>query len=88
VIEYSRQPGSVIMPAQRYEQVADDLRTKIKSGAYPPGSHLPSRRDLMVEYRCSDTVIGKAMMLLRGEHLIETLPGVGVIVAEPASPNG
>lgn len=70
------------MPAQRYEQVADDLRQKIADGTYSPGQRLPSRVQLMAEYQVSDTVIGKAMMLLRAKKLIETLPGVGVIVAE------
>lgn len=73
------------MPAQRYEQVAEDLRRKIQSGEYPPGSRLPSRAHLMRHYGVSDTVIGKAMMLLRVEGLTETLAGVGVIVVEPKS---
>ncbi|MGC9667941.1 winged helix-turn-helix domain-containing protein [Planosporangium sp. 12N6] len=68
------------MPKQRYEEVADDLRGKIKNGEYPPGSRLPSRAELMREYQCSDTVIGKAMMLLRAEGLTETQAGVAVYV--------
>ncbi|MCW2900115.1 MAG: regulatory protein GntR [Streptosporangiaceae bacterium] len=68
------------MPKQRYEEVADDLRRKIETGEYSPGSSLPSRRDLMIEYQCSDTVIGKAMMILRGLGLTETQPGVAVFV--------
>jgi GntR family transcriptional regulator len=87
VIEYPRQPGSVIMPAQRYEQVAEDLRHKIETGVYPPGTRLPSRRELMEEYHCSDTVIGKAMMLLRAAGLTETQSGVAVYVAERPTTN-
>jgi DNA-binding GntR family transcriptional regulator len=34
----------------------------------------------MREYQCSDTVIGKAMMLLRAEGLTETQAGVAVYV--------
>lgn len=88
MIEYPRQPGSVTMPAQRYEQVAEDLRHKIEAGVYPPGSRLPSRRQLMEIYKdpvtgrpVSDTVIGKAMMLLRAAGLVETQSGVAVFVA-------
>lgn len=80
MIEYPRQPGSVTMTKQRYEEVADDLRNRIQTGEYPPGSRLPSRAELMREYQCSDTVIGKAMMLLRAENRIETQAGVAVFV--------
>jgi GntR family transcriptional regulator len=65
---------------QRYEEIADDLRSKIKSKEYPPGSQLPSRTELRQMYDVSDGVVEKAMMLLRLEQLTETLPGVGVYV--------
>ena len=67
---------------QRYEQVADDLRQKIQSGHYAPGSQLPSRRELCQMFDVSESVIEKAMWILRREGLTETLPGVGVFVAE------
>lgn len=70
------------MPKQRYEQVADDLRRKILTGEYPPGSQLPSRSRLRAEYDVSDSVIGKVMMMLRLEGLTETLGGVGVFVRQ------
>lgn len=80
-----RQPGSVTMPKQRYEQVADDLRAKIESGEYPPGSKLPTRVEIGEQYGVSDTVADKAMMILRHAGLTETLPGVGVFVADPGN---
>lgn len=76
------QPGSITMPKQRYEQVADDLKRQIEEGRYPPGAKLPSRTELSQMYEVSDTVVDKAMMLLRRDGLTETLPGVGVFVKE------
>ncbi|MFG1880993.1 GntR family transcriptional regulator [Micromonospora sp. NPDC049102] len=70
------------MPKQQYQVLADELRTKIESGAWPPGTKLPSRSQLCKEYGVSDTVVGKAMMILRATGLTETLDGVGVFVAE------
>ncbi|MCF0093197.1 winged helix-turn-helix transcriptional regulator [Micromonospora orduensis] len=70
------------MPKQQYQVLADELRTKIESGAWPPGTKLPSRSQLCKEYGVSDTVVGKAMMILRATGLTETLEGVGVFVAE------
>lgn len=69
------------MPQQRYEEVAADLRRKIESGEYPPGSRLPSRAELRTIYQISDTVSDKALWILRQLGLVETLPGVGVFVA-------
>lgn len=68
------------MPKQRYEEIADDLRTKIASGEYPVGSNLPSRSQMCQTYGVSDNVVGKAMLILRLEGLTETLAGVGVKV--------
>ncbi|MFV2012092.1 MULTISPECIES: winged helix-turn-helix domain-containing protein [Micromonosporaceae] len=71
------------MPKQQYQVLADELRAKIESGEWPPGTKLPSRSQLCREYDVSDTVVGKAMMILRATGLTETLEGVGVFVAEP-----
>jgi GntR family transcriptional regulator len=70
------------MPKYPYEVVADSIRGRIKDGTYPPGSKLPSRAQLCEEFGVSDIVVGSAMRILKGEKLTETLPGVGVYVAE------
>jgi GntR family transcriptional regulator len=71
------------MPRYPYQKVADDLRGRIRTGTYPPGSRIPSRTQLCKEFNVSDLVIGKAMMVLRAEGLVETLPGVAVYVTDP-----
>ena len=37
-------------PRYRYEQIADDLAERIGSGEFPPGTKLPSRRELIEHY--------------------------------------
>lgn len=81
VIELARQPGSVAMPKYPYEVVADSIRARIQDGTYPPGSKLPSRAELCLEFSVSDIVVGSAMRILKAEGLTETLPGIGVYVA-------
>lgn len=71
---------------QRYQEIANDLRSKIESGQYQPGQQLPSRVQLMAEYGASGTVIEKAMMILRLAGLTESLAGVGVFVAGQPTP--
>lgn len=70
------------MPKYQYEVLADQLRARIASGEFPPGAKLPSRSQLSAEYGVSDIVVGRAMWILRHEGLTDTLPGVGVYVAE------
>lgn len=70
------------MPKYPYEQVADDLRRRIASGEFPPGSKLPSRNQICEMYEVSTSVADKAMMLLKIDGLTESLPGVGVFVKE------
>ena len=71
------------MPAQYpHQRVSADLRSRIERGEFPPGTKLPSRRELCQEYGVSDTVIGRVMLTLAGEGLTESLVGYGTFVAE------
>ncbi|MFG1607183.1 winged helix-turn-helix domain-containing protein [Actinoplanes sp. NPDC049265] len=74
-------------PRYRYEEIADDLRQRIDAGEFPPGSRLPSRRELTVQYEVTEPVIDRAMQILRVLGVTETLAGVGVFVRDDA-PSG
>lgn len=74
--------GKTVPPRYRYEQIADDLTERIASGEFPPGSKLPSRRELIEHYGVTEPVIDRAMQVLRIKGMTETLPGVGVFVRE------
>jgi DNA-binding GntR family transcriptional regulator len=66
-----------------YRRLADELRRRIQTGTLKPGDKLPSRRELCVEFEVSDIVVGAAMRILHDEHLVVTVSGIGVYVAEP-----
>jgi GntR family transcriptional regulator len=74
------------LTAQRYEQIAEDLVQRIRSGEFPPGSRLPSRAELCREYKVSQSVVDKAMLLLRWGRWTVTQAGVAVIVRDPLPP--
>ena len=57
------------------QQIARDLRERIGSGEYPPGSHLPVRPELAERYHVHIGTIQHALDLLKGEGLIEPTPG-------------
>jgi GntR family transcriptional regulator len=60
-----------------YEQVLYAARKVIISGDLAPGDILPSVRALSAEYRINPNTVQKALMALKNEGLIESVPGVG-----------
>ena len=76
------------MPEPRYQEIAEDLRTKIESGELPetPGGPLPSEPDLKELYGVSRNTIRDAVKWLVNGGLIETRPGHGTFVIEPPNP--
>ncbi|MCG5462759.1 winged helix-turn-helix domain-containing protein [Micromonospora sp. NPDC053740] len=66
------------------DELLDDLLKKIKSGAYSPGSQLPSGRVLADEYDVSQSTISRAVAKLRKQGVLVGRPGRGVFVAESA----
>jgi GntR family transcriptional regulator len=63
-----------------YLLVADELRRRIQSGRYPPGSKLPTFDELQRAYGVSEIVIRNAVSLLRHEGLVDTRRGGGTVV--------
>lgn len=63
-----------------YQQIADDLRSKILSGELEPGERLPAERDLEDIYGCSRGTVRQALGLLKAEGLIKAEHGRGIFV--------
>ncbi len=64
-----------------YEQVLYAARKAIVSGELKAGDEFPSVRALSAEYKLTPNTIQKAMVALKNEGLIETIPGIGNRVA-------
>src|ERR1700741_3863743 len=67
-------------PAKLYrgrvaDQIADDLRGQILSGALPDGSRLPSEQELAVHYGVSGPTIREAIRVLTAMGLVNTRNG-------------
>jgi len=70
------------MVAAKWVLLADDIRSKIKSGHYKPGDRLPSTSQLCAEHSVSAIVVRNAMLTLKAEGLVKGVPGVATFVAE------
>ena len=68
-----------------YASMAATIRADIRTGFRPPGSKLPSERELAEEWGVSRIVARQAVNVLRTEGLVYGVRGKGVFVAEQAS---
>src|SRR5437899_1146510 len=64
----------------KYAQVIDELRRRIESGEYPPGSLLPSEHQLSDEFQIARPIVVRALRVLRQDGWIETQQGKGSFV--------
>ena len=67
-----------------YQQVADQLRRLVASGALGPGVPLPSVRQLAGDLGVNLNTIARAYRLLEGEGFLVIRDRAGVAVAAPA----
>ena len=63
-----------------YEQIKDNYRKLILSGAMAPGEKLPSVREMASQLAINPNTIQRAYRELEGEGFIYTIPGKGCFV--------
>jgi DNA-binding GntR family transcriptional regulator len=64
----------------KYAQVIGEIRRRIESGEYPPGSLLPSEHQLSDEFQIARPTVVRALRVLRQDGWIETQQGKGSFV--------
>jgi DNA-binding transcriptional regulator YhcF (GntR family) len=66
-----------------YQQIATEIRQRIRTGKLKPGDRVPSTRALIRDHGIAMATATKALTLLQQERLIHPLPGVGNVVGPP-----
>ena len=74
------------MAQPMYQQIAEDLRKQIESGALAQGSQLPTELELRARYNASRNTVRDAVKRLISLGLIETRPGQGTFVTMKVDP--
>ena len=69
----------------KYQALAEQLRTGIEGGAYPPGDKLPSENELVASSGLSRQTVRQALALLEQEGRIERRRGSGSVVLGSAA---
>jgi DNA-binding FadR family transcriptional regulator len=77
-------PFQSIEPRRLYRQIADQIRTLIRSGEFPAGARLPPERDLARQLGVSRPSVREALIALEVEGLVEVRIGSGIYV-QPGS---
>ena len=70
---------------RRYEQVAEQIRKLISSGALKPGDKLPSERELCVQLGVGRSSVRDAVRTLQAMGILEPRQGHGTVVRDPAA---
>ena len=65
-----------------YLQIADNMKLQIAGGAMPPGSRLPSVRDLALQAGVNPNTMQRALSCLEAEGLVRTPSTNGRYVTE------
>ena len=73
-------PIHSIEPRRLYRQIADQIRTLIRSKEFPAGSRLPPERDLARQLGVSRPSVREALIALEVEGLVEVRIGSGIYV--------
>lgn len=63
------------LPVLTYERVVEQIEQAIVSGEIQPGQHLPSERELMVQFSVSRSTVREALRVLQSQGLIASRPG-------------
>ena len=66
-----------------YDQIKDDLLSKIKDGTYPEGQTIPSELELAEMYGVSRPTIRKALQILVSDGYLEKRRRRGTVVTKP-----
>jgi AcrR family transcriptional regulator len=75
--------SDVLVPP--YRRIADAVRDRIARGELRVGDRVPSARQITRDWGVAIATATKALAVLRDEGLTTPRPGVGTVVAEPAT---
>jgi GntR family transcriptional regulator len=71
-----------------YQQIVEQVKQALATGALAPGLQLPTVREVAAELRVNFNTVARAYRLLHDQGVISTQRGRGTYVVEGASPEG
>jgi DNA-binding transcriptional regulator YhcF (GntR family) len=77
---------SFARPEPPYVRIVTEIRRRIASGELRAGDRVPSTRQITQNWGVAMATATKVLSTLRQEGLVQAMPGVGTVVAEPEPP--
>jgi DNA-binding FadR family transcriptional regulator len=74
-------PIQAVENQRLYRQIAEQLSGLMSSGEFPPGSRLPSERELAIQLGVSRPSVREALIALEVEGKVDVRVGAGIFVA-------
>jgi GntR family transcriptional regulator len=74
-------------PMPVYAQLERRIRAAITAGHLPPGTQLPTVRQLAVDLRVNANTVARVYAQLERDGVVETRRGVGTFIANPSIRN-
>lgn len=71
----------LVEPVRLPQQIARLLTESIRNGTFPPGSGLPSEKQISTDFSVSRSVVREAISILKYDGLVDTKQGSGVFVS-------
>jgi GntR family histidine utilization transcriptional repressor len=71
------------MTAPLYAKVKEHILEHIRSGAWTPGTRVPSENELVEHFSISRMTANRALRELTADGFLSRVPGVGTFVKEP-----
>ena len=75
-------PIQPVEPRRLYLQIADQVRSLISAGEFPPGSRLPAERELAKRFGVSRPTLREALIALEVEGYVDVRPGSGIVTTQ------
>ncbi len=77
-------PLSLAAPGALYEQIVSGIHTALANGQLPPGTPLPSVRQLAADTQVSVITVKRAYEELERDGIIHSRPGLGSFITDDA----
>ncbi|MCP2166724.1 FadR/GntR family transcriptional regulator [Goodfellowiella coeruleoviolacea] len=64
-----------VSPVRAYERIVEQVEEAIFTGQLRPGQHLPSERDLMIQFGVGRSSVREALRVLQSNGMVRSRPG-------------
>lgn len=85
--EFTKRKGRCLLRKLTYETVYDEIKRRITTGVWPPGTRLPPLEELSEELGVGVSSVREAVRILGKQHILRIEQGRGTFVCDALKPS-